>query len=91
MSKFVTALVLFSNFYPYFMIDPCDLKCSREFKPFCGSNSKTYNNDCLKKEDECRTGSQINVTRAGPCEDSPIVEVAGRGIEYIDIYLSYVS
>ena len=53
--------------------DPCDLRCTREFKLLCGSNSKTYNNECLKKEDECRTGSQIGVVGRGPCSDSSVV------------------
>ena len=78
----VTFLMIFGSLikiHIFFLADPCDLKCSKEFKPFCGSNSKTYNNDCLKKEDECRTASQIDVVKAGPCEDSPIVEVGGRG------------
>ena len=77
------------NYWFFLFADPCDLKCSREFKPFCGSNSKTYNNDCLKKEDECRTASQIDVVKAGPCEDSPIVEVEGRGKKKFSISSSF--
>ena len=57
--------------FPY--TDLCDLKCTREFKLLCGSNSKTYNNECLKKEDECRTGSSIGVVKRGPCSDSSVV------------------
>ena len=53
--------------------DPCDLRCTREFKLLCGSNAKTYNNECLKKEDECRTASPISVVKKGPCSDSSVV------------------
>ena len=54
-------------------VDPCDLRCTREFKLLCGSNAKTYNNECLKKEDECRTASPISVVKKGPCSDSSVV------------------
>ncbi|XP_059048673.1 serine protease inhibitor dipetalogastin-like [Achroia grisella] len=44
------------------VIPPCS--CTRELKPVCGSDGRTYNNICLMK---CR-GQQTTVAREGPCE-----------------------
>ncbi|XP_047032450.1 thrombin inhibitor rhodniin-like [Helicoverpa zea] len=42
--------------------------CTREKKPVCGSDGKTYNNDCLLN---CATiqNSMLSIASYGPCED----------------------
>ena len=51
-----------------FAENSCARKCSREFKPVCGSDNKTYNNQCLLEVAKCRTRSNLQVSGEGPCE-----------------------
>ena len=51
--------------------DPCFRKCTREIiPPFCGSNGKTYNNECVFEVDKCRKlGPELRITSQGRCLD----------------------
>ena len=55
--------------YTYLLhIDSCNRKCVRIFKPVCGSDGKTYNNECLLEVAQCRTRSDLRVSKEGACE-----------------------
>ena len=51
-----------------FFSDLCDLKCNRDFKPVCGSDGRTYNNECLLNRAKCVKRIFIQVAKQGPCE-----------------------
>ena len=52
--------------------DGCDEKCTREFKPVCGSDGRTYNNECLMNREQCIKRIFIQVAKQGPCNtDDP--------------------
>ena len=48
--------------------DPCARKCGREFKPLCGSDGQTYNNECLLEVAKCSKNTDIQIIRRSPCD-----------------------
>jgi len=52
--------------------DPCFRKCTREvIPPFCGSNGKTYNNECVFEVDKCKKlGPELKIISQGRCLDN---------------------
>ena len=50
------------------------MKCTRIFKPVCGSDGKTYNNKCLLDREKCVKRLVVEVVRPGPCEDNANAE-----------------
>ena len=55
------------KFYILFS-DLCDIKCTREFKQVCGSDGRTYNNECLLNRAKCVKRLFIQVVSQGACE-----------------------
>ena len=46
----------------------CDERCTREYKPVCGENGKTYNTACELRVENCLNNARVAVARRGPCE-----------------------
>ena len=63
----------------YFFLDFCDLKCTRIYKPVCGSNGKTYPNECLLKREKCVKRLFIQVAKTGSCDETVEVKEEERG------------
>ncbi|KAL5004114.1 hypothetical protein ScPMuIL_017570 [Solemya velum] len=45
----------------------CQLACTMDLNPVCGSDGKTYNNLCQLRTDECITQKRIEVSYHGAC------------------------
>ena len=45
----------------------CRLGCPRILDPVCGSNGKTYSNECVMRRESCLTKKIITVEHAGDC------------------------
>uniref|UniRef100_A0A0G4FUL8 Kazal-like domain-containing protein n=1 Tax=Chromera velia CCMP2878 TaxID=1169474 RepID=A0A0G4FUL8_9ALVE len=53
----------------------CDIMCTREYMPVCGSDGKTHSNECVMGVAACEKKMEITVVSDGPCPepaDSPI-------------------
>ncbi|KAK7068354.1 hypothetical protein SK128_017211 [Halocaridina rubra] len=48
----------------------CQMFCTKEFLPVCGSNGQTFNNKCLLEEAACNDPT-ISLVHAGPCGTLP--------------------
>ncbi len=53
--------------FALFLLVECFAKCTREFKPVCGSNGKTYSNECLLEREKCLQRIFVEVASVGPC------------------------
>merc|ERR1711976_22401 len=41
--------------------------CTREFRPVCGTDGKTYGNECMLRNAGCESNMQITKAHEGPC------------------------
>ncbi|XP_077168348.1 agrin isoform X5 [Paroedura picta] len=44
------------------------IACDGAYRPLCGRDGRTYNNDCERQKAECQQRSAIPVKRQGPCD-----------------------
>ena len=45
----------------------CDRICTREYSPVCGTDGKTYGNECMMKLLVCDEGSNVTLNHPGEC------------------------
>ena len=54
----------------------CNTGCTREFRPVCGNDGRTYNNACVLDAENCKEGTLVKIAKQGACQIivKPIIE-----------------
>ena len=47
----------------------CPKGCPKILSPVCGSDGKTYSNECVLKMTACESGEDITKVHDGPCSE----------------------
>ncbi|XP_035709385.1 agrin isoform X4 [Folsomia candida] len=45
----------------------CGESCSMDFAPICGSDGKTYSNECIMRQEACRSRRDLRIIYRGKC------------------------
>lgn len=45
----------------------CNEICTADWNPVCGSDGKTYPNECSLEVEACETGKKLGVVKSGEC------------------------
>ena len=60
--------------YSFFHAGVCNSACPRNYEPVCGSDGRTYANECLLNFASCKSGGKIRKVSDGECSKSLVVK-----------------
>lgn len=55
-------------------------ECLRSYQPICGSDAKTYNNECIMKATACREKRSIKKIANGRCSPAAICQIIPKSV-----------
>ncbi|XP_068726553.1 zona pellucida sperm-binding protein 3 receptor-like isoform X1 [Montipora capricornis] len=55
-------------------------ECLRKYQPICGSDAKTYNNECIMKATACREKRSIKKIANGRCSPAAICQIIPKSV-----------
>ena len=50
-------------------VSDCNRQCNKLLRPVCGTNGRTYSNECRMKQASCLARIAIEVRSNGPCPE----------------------
>ena len=61
----------------------CNGACPRNYDPMCGSDGRTYVNECLLNFASCKSGGKIRKVSDGECSKSLVINAFGVNLKSI--------
>ena len=66
-------------------VEDCPLSCTQEYEPICGTDGRTYRNDCTIKAEKCKNPTLgLKMVAKGKCENIFDVEAVEAETEMIE-------
>jgi len=60
---------IFSKIGSFVVLDICgDRQCFQQILPVCGTDGKSYLNECFLEKEACKSGTEIKVFHRGLCQ-----------------------
>merc|ERR1719259_688010 len=59
--------------------------CNRAYSPVCGTDGKTYGNECVMECESCKQGTDVTVASQGECPKEKVCPMCGCHLYYAPV------
>jgi hypothetical protein len=67
----------------------CNAVCNQDFKPVCGSDGKTYTNECILRVEACKSRRSLRIIHSGICGGKAFLSLSTKISRLLSIQITY--